>query len=46
MLEIPIFVTSVWTGIRSVLPIIAAKGAEEIGKLAVSEIWGAIKKEI
>jgi hypothetical protein len=45
MLEIPALVTSTWTALQPVLPIIAAKGAEEIGKLAVSEIWGAIKKK-
>jgi hypothetical protein len=45
MIEIPVLVASVWTAIQPVLPIIAVKGAEEIGKRVVSEVWDAIKKK-
>ena len=45
MLEIPVLVTSAWTLLQPLLPVIAAKGAEEVGQLAVGEVWGAIKKK-
>ena len=45
MLEIPALVLSAWTAIQPLLPVIAAKGAEEMGTRAVSEVWDAIKKK-
>ena len=45
MLEIPVIVANAWTAIQPVLPIIAAKGVEEMSKLAVKEVWNAIKKK-
>ena len=45
MIEIPVLVTSVWTALQPYLPIIATKGAEEIGKTVVTEVWTAIKNK-
>lgn len=45
MTDITHLVNSTWTSIQPLLPIIAAKGAEEVGKLAVSEIWDLVKKK-
>jgi hypothetical protein len=45
MFTVPALVTSAWTTLQPLLPVIAAKGAEEIGKRAVGEVWEAIKKK-
>jgi hypothetical protein len=45
MIEIPALVTTAWTVLQPLLPVIAAKGAEEIGKRAVGEVWDLVKKK-
>ncbi len=45
MIEIPLLVTSAWTVLQPLLPIIATKAAEEVGKTAVVDVWIAIKKK-
>ncbi|RPH58974.1 MAG: hypothetical protein EHM81_09020 [Chloroflexi bacterium] len=45
MIEIAALVTSAWTVIQPLLPVIALKGAEEIGKRAVGEVWDLVKKK-
>ena len=45
MIEIPALVTTAWTTLQPLLPVIAAKGAEEIGKRAVGEVWDLVKKK-
>ncbi len=45
MIEIPLLVTSAWTGLQPFLPIIATKAAEEIGKTAVAKVWAVIEKK-
>ncbi len=42
-MDIPALATSLWTHIELLLPVIAAKGAEEAGKRAVDEVWEAIR---
>ncbi len=45
MIEIPVLVTSAWTALQPLLPLIAAKGAEKIGETAGADLWNAIKKK-
>ncbi len=45
MSDIPALVTAVWSALQPLLPVIAAKGAEEIGKRAAGEVWEAVKKK-
>ena len=45
MLEIPALVTSAWTLLQPLLPVIAAKGAEKLGEAAGADLWTAIKKK-
>lgn len=45
MIEIPALVTSAWIALQPLLPVIATKAVEEVGKTAVMEVWTAIKKK-
>ena len=45
MLEIPALVTSAWTLLQPLLPVIAAKGAEKLGEAAGTDLWKAIQKK-
>lgn len=45
MTDIPTLVNSTWIAIQVLLPIIAVKGAEEVGKRAVNEVWDLVKKK-
>jgi hypothetical protein len=44
-MDIPTLANSTWTAIQPFLPIIATKGAEELGKRAVGEVWDLVKKK-
>ncbi len=42
-MDIPQLTTAVWQLIQPYLPLLAAKGGEELGKRAVGEVWEAVK---
>ena len=41
-IDIPTLANSVWQAIQPLLPILAVKGAEEIGKQAGGALWDAV----
>jgi hypothetical protein len=45
MLDLALLTTATWTALQPLLPIIAAKGAEELGKQAGGVLWETIKKK-
>lgn len=38
--------TSVWTALQPFLPLIASKGAEELGRRAVGELWETVRRKL
>jgi len=42
-MDIAYLSTAIWQALQPLLPLIAAKGAEELGKRAVGELWPAVK---
>jgi len=44
-MDIPTLTTSAWQVIQPLLPLLAAKGAEELGKQAGGALWGAVKEK-
>ncbi len=43
-MDIPHLTAAVWQVFQPYLPLLAAKGVEELGKRAVGELWEAVKK--
>ena len=43
-MDIPQLTTSLWQALQPLLPVLASKGAEELAKRGVGEVWEAVKK--
>jgi len=44
-MDINTLTTSVWRILQLLLPLLAAKGAEELGKQSGAALWDAVKKK-
>ena len=44
-MDISALTTAAWTAIQPLLPLLAAKGAEELGKGAGGSLWETVKKK-